>query len=145
MTTQRLNPQTLSPELYNAVIQVDTHIRNSSLDSRLMELVKIRASQINGCAFCLKMHSKATRQGGEDQSRLDVLAGWREAGGFTPAERAALQWTESVTHIDRDDASDKQFSSLKQYFNDKEIVELTILIGLINLFNRLAIAMRYTT
>lgn len=98
MTAHRLTPTSVSPDIYKTIAQVDAAIRKSGLDPKLMELVKIRASQINGCGFCLDMHSQAARKADETQRRLDVLAGWREANVYTLAEKAALAWTESVTN-----------------------------------------------
>ena len=144
MSIQRLAPAKVSPEIYKAIRQVDVLIHASNLDPRLMELVKIRASQINGCGFCLDMHIQAARKAGETQRRLDILAGWREVGLFTRAERAALAWTESLTNIRETGAEDEVYEELTQHFGEKDIVDLTILVGLINLFNRLAISMRYS-
>ena len=144
MTAHRLTPSSVSPEIYNAIAKVDAAIQTSGLDPQLIELVKIRASQINGCGFCLDMHSRAARRNGETQQRLDVLAGWREADIYTPAEKAAFGWTESLTNIKDNGASDVEYDALQDHFSDKEIVDLTYLIGLINFFNRLAISMRYT-
>ncbi|MBB4640739.1 carboxymuconolactone decarboxylase family protein [Rhizorhapis suberifaciens] len=143
MTANRLVPSKASPDLYQAVLQVDALIQKSDLPPQLMELVKIRASQINGCAFCLDLHSQAARKADETQRRLDVLSGWREADIYSPAERAALAWTESLTNISQTGAKDQDYEPLKAHFSDKDIVDLTILIGLINLFNRLAVSMRY--
>lgn len=143
MTANRLVPSKTSPDLYQAVLQVDALIQKSNLPPQLMELVKIRASQINGCAFCLDLHSQAARKADETQRRLDVLSGWREADIYSPAERAALAWTESLTNISQTGAKDQDYEPLKAHFSDKDIVDLTILIGLINLFNRLAVSMRY--
>ena len=143
MAAHRLTPAQVSPDIYKAIFEVDAGIRKSGLDPRLMELVKIRASQINGCGFWLDTHSRAARKADETQKRLDVLAGWREADLFSPAEKAALGWTESLTNIKDAGAGDADYQALKEYFSDKEIVDLTFLVGLINLFNRLAISMRY--
>lgn len=143
MHTNRLVPSDVSPEVYKALLNVDAALQQSTLSKKLMELVKIRASQINGCAFCLSLHTQEARRRGETQRRLDVLAGWRDADIYTAAEKAALTWTESLTHISERHASDEEYHALKVHFTDKEIVDLTTLVGLINLFNRLAISMRY--
>jgi AhpD family alkylhydroperoxidase len=113
------------------------------LPKRLIELVKMRASQINGCAYCLDVHSKDARKAGETEQRLYLLNAWRESPAFSPAERAALAWTEALTKVGESRAADADFAALRPHFSDKEIVDLTYLIGMINFWNRLAIGMRY--
>jgi AhpD family alkylhydroperoxidase len=143
MHTERLYPPDIAPDGYASLRGVEAYLRRSGLPHRLMELVKMRASQINGCAFCLDMHSKDARQRGESEQRLYVLDGWREAPLYTPAERAALAWTEALTRVADTRAPDADYEALKPHFSEKEIVDLTILIGMINLWNRFAIGMRY--
>ena len=99
-------------------------------------------SQINGCAFCLEMHAKSLRAIGVPEAKLDSLAGWRVAEHFTERERAALAWTESLTHVDRTHAPDEDYEPLREYFSDAEISDLTFAIALMSAFNRLAIGMR---
>lgn len=143
MHAERQMPAKVSPEGYAALRNVEAYIRSSGLPQRLIELVKMRASQINGCAYCLDMHSRDARKHGETEQRLYVLSGWRESPLYTPAERAALAWTEAVTLISATQAPESDYEALAKHFSPKEIVDLTILIGMINLWNRLAIGMRY--
>ncbi|MGH7040991.1 MAG: carboxymuconolactone decarboxylase family protein [Acetobacteraceae bacterium] len=143
MHAERLLPATVAPDAYQAVRGVETYIRASGLPMSLIELVKMRASQINGCAFCLDMHSKTARQHGETEQRLYLLNAWRESPIYTGAERAALAWTDALTLVADTHAPDADYEALHAHFSDKEIVDLTTLIGLINLWNRLAIGMRY--
>src|SRR3954452_14163847 len=143
MHAERLLPNEAAPEGYKALRDVETYIRRSGLPPRLIELVKMRASQINGCAYCLDMHSKDARRPGETEQRLYLLSGWHESPAYTPAERAALAWTESLTRVAKTHAPDADYEALRPHFSEKEIVDLTILVGMINLWNRLAIGMRY--
>jgi AhpD family alkylhydroperoxidase len=143
MHIERLSPPKLAPEGYAALRAVEAYLQRSGLDPRLVELVKMRSSQINGCAFCLDMHSKDARKQGETEQRLYVLSGWRDSPLYTPAERAALGWTETLTRVAETHAPAADYAALRGHFSDKEIVDLTILIGMINLWNRLAIGMGY--
>ena len=110
--------------------------------NRSIELVKMRASQINGCAFCLDMHSKDARRGGETEQRLYLLNAWRESPLYTPRERAALGWTESLTRVADTGAPDADYDALLPHFSTAEIANLTVLVGMINLWNRVAIGTR---
>jgi len=143
MHAERLMPSKVAPEGYAALREIESYIRRSGLPPSLIELVKMRASQINGCAFCLDMHSKDARKHGESEQRLYLLNGWRESPLYSPAERAALAWTEALTLVSETHAPDADYAPLREHFSEKEIVDLTILIGMINLWNRLAIGMRY--
>ena len=136
MTTLRQPYYELSPEVYNALVQAKTALENSALDTTLMELIYLRISQINGCAFCLEMHSKALRKSGVAQ------AGWRVSHHFSAQEQAALAWAESVTDIARTHAEDDVYLPLLTHFSAKEISDLTFAISLMNCFNRLAVGMR---
>ena len=142
MSMERLRYPEASPEAVAAVRGVEAYIRASGLETSLIELVKMRASQINGCAFCLDMHSRAARSAGESEQRLYLLDAWEECALYTPRERAALAWTEAVTRIAETKAPDAVYEAARAQFTDKELVDLTTLIGLINLWNRLAIAFR---
>ncbi|OCQ53628.1 Carboxymuconolactone decarboxylase family protein [Photorhabdus australis subsp. thailandensis] len=144
MQTSRLRPAEISPELYSAVAKVDELTYQSTLGKALIELVKVRASQINGCAFCLNMHSKAARKAGNSEQKLYLLSAWKESPIFTSRERAALGWTDALSRITEIGARDEHYTQLLAEFDEKEIVDLTLLIGLINLWNRLAIGMKYT-
>ena len=143
MHAERLLPPRIAPEGYNAVRGVEAYIQQCGLAAGLVELVKMRASQINGCAFCLDMHSKDARRRGETEQRLYLLDAWRESPLYTPSERAALAWTEALTSVGVSRAPDTDYEAMRAQFSDGEIVDLTILIGLINLWNRLAIGMGY--
>ncbi|HEX3953442.1 MAG TPA: carboxymuconolactone decarboxylase family protein [Stellaceae bacterium] len=143
MHAHRLDAYKLAPAGMNALRAVEAYLHDTSLGAPLIELVKMRASQINGCAYCLDMHSKALRQGGETEQRIYLLNAWRESPLYTPRERAALAWTEALTRIVETQAPDDTYEELRRHFDDKEIVDLTTLIGMINLWNRLAISLRY--
>jgi AhpD family alkylhydroperoxidase len=138
----RLNAYAASPGAYKAVVGVETFIQSSGLEKSLIELVKMRASQINGCAYCLDMHSKDARRNGETEQRLYLLNAWRESPAYTDRERAALAWTDALTLIAETHAPDDVYAEVRAQFKDDELVNLTILIGLINLWNRLAIGFR---
>lgn len=144
MTAPRLHqaPFKLAPEGYKAMTALETAIANSGLEKSLIELVKMRASQINGCAFCIHMHSTDARKAGETEMRLYMLNAWRESTFYTPRERAALAWTESLTLIAATGAPDADYDLVKAEFSDAEQVNLTLLIGAINAWNRLAIGFR---
>jgi len=141
-TPKRLPYNTLSPEAYRGLGATKAALDKSPLGKPLIELVWLRISQINGCAYCLEMHSKALRADGVPQVKLDSLAGWRVSEQFDARERAALAWTESLTHIDQTHAPDEDFEPLKAYFSDVEISDLSFTIALMSAFNRLAIGMR---
>ncbi|HGP0981711.1 TPA: carboxymuconolactone decarboxylase family protein [Klebsiella aerogenes] len=142
MTTLRQPYSELSPEIYKGLVQASIALEKSELGSTMVELVYLRVSQINGCAFCLEMHSKALRKAGVDQSKLDALAGWRVSAHFSAAERAALAWAESVTDIAASHAEDEVYLPLEAHFTPRQISDLTFAISLMNAFNRLAVAMR---
>jgi AhpD family alkylhydroperoxidase len=138
----RLNPTAAAPDAYKAMVALETYIKSSGLEPSLIELVKMRASQINGCAFCLDMHSKDARAHGETEQRLYLLDAWRESPVYSDRERAALAWTEALTLIAQTRAPDADYEMLKRHFTDAEQVKLTLLIGTINTWNRLAIGFR---
>ena len=138
--TQRQDYKTIAPEAYAAMLEVETYARNSGLEKSLLELVKTRASQINSCAYCLDMHTKDARAAGETEQRLYTLSAWHETPFFTDRERAALEWTEAVTQIGSNHVSDALYERVRQYFGDKELIDLTMAVIAINGWNRLAIA-----
>lgn len=142
MTTARLNPREVAPDAYAAVAGVERYLQSCGLEQSLIELVKMRASQINGCAFCLDMHGRDARRHGETEQRLYLLNAWREAPGYSAREQAALGWTECLTLVASQGAPDAPYEALTRHFAPAEIVQLTTLVGLINLWNRLAIGMR---
>jgi AhpD family alkylhydroperoxidase len=140
---QRLDIYSVDPKAYQAVMAVEKYAHDSGLDPHLYELVKIRASQLNGCAFCLDMHNRDARNRGEDQRRLDVVVAWREAPDlFTPAERAALAFTEAVTRIGDDGVPDAVWNDVAAQFDEAGIVHLLMAIAAINVWNRLAVTTR---
>jgi len=126
----------------NPIFALGKYIAESGLEPNLVHLVKMRASQINGCAYCLDMHSIDARAAGETEQRLYTLDAWRETPFFTDRERAALAWTEAVTLIAHTHAPDDVYADLQKQFTEKEIVDLTFVVGTINLWNRLAISTR---
>ncbi len=142
MSNLRLKYFDLSPEAMQAFRAVKGVLAKSVLGSVLLELVYLRISQINGCSFCLDMHTKALREHGESQQRLDVVAGWRVSTLFTPKERAALEWAEALTDVTTTHADDTYYLPLKEYLSDVEIADLTFAVALMNALNRLAIGMR---
>lgn len=141
-TPQRLPYYQLSPAAYAGFGATKKALESSPLGTELIELAWLRMSQINGCAFCLEMHAKALRAAGVEHAKLDGLAGWRVSERFTARERAALAWTESLTHVDQTHAPDADYTPLTAYFTDVEISDLTFAIALMSAFNRLAIGMR---
>ena len=139
---ERLNGYKASPDAYQAILGLQAYVNECGLDHSLMELVKIRASQINGCAYCLHMHTRDARKAGESEERLHLLAAWRESPLFTEKERAALAWTEALTLVAETQAPDEVYEGLLPHFSGKEIVDLSTAIGTINVWNRLAIGVR---
>ena len=132
----------VSPAAYHAMLALEMFVRKSSLEPSLIELVKMRASQINGCAYCIDMHSKDARAAGESEQRLYALNAWRETPFFTDRERAALAWTEAVTLVAQDHVPDAAFAEARRQFSDEEMVNLTMAVVTINGWNRLSIAFR---
>ncbi|MBL7496293.1 carboxymuconolactone decarboxylase family protein [Frankia sp. CNm7] len=140
---QRLSPGEIDPAAYKAVLGMESYVRRSGLEPGLYELIKIRASQINGCAFCLDMHYRDAREQGESQLRLDVLRAWHEVDGlFSEREQAALALTEAVTLISQGGVSDALWDRVRASFSEEEIVKLLTAISTINVWNRLAISTR---
>ena len=140
---QRLSYQQASPEAFKAMLHTEQQVHNSGLEASLLELVKSRASQINGCAWCLDMHTKDARARGETEQRLYLLPVWREAPCYTERERAALAWTEAVTNIAAThDVSDEVYAQARAQFDEKALVDLTLAIIAINGWNRMNVAFR---
>ncbi len=131
-----------SPGAYQAMLGVEKFVRGCGLEHRLLELVKLRASQINGCAFCIDMHWKDARAAGETEQRLYGLDAWEESPYYTPRERAALAWTEALTRISETHAPDDVYATAANEFKPEELVNLTMAIVAINGWNRLAIGFR---
>lgn len=138
--TQRFDISQSDPQAYQAMLGLETYIRKSGLKPQLLHLIKTRASQINGCAFCIDMHTKEARADGESEQRLYALNAWAETPFFTPAERAALALTEVVTRISEQAVPDAIYAEVCQYFAEAEVTQLLMAIVTINSWNRLAIA-----
>ncbi len=136
----RLDLYKTSPDAIKAMLAFSAATEKLGLEKSLLELVKLRASQINGCAFCVDMHSADARKNGETERRLYALPAWRETPFFTPRERAALDWTEAVTQISTRGAPDELYAALGAEFTPKEQMDLTLAISMINCWNRLAIS-----
>jgi len=137
-----MNYYQAAPDTMKALMALETQIQSSGLEQSLIELVKTRASQINGCAFCINMHTQDARKRGETEQRLYLLDAWREAPVYTDRERAALAWTEAVTLISETHAPDDVYNEVRAHFSEAETVNLTTLIGTINTWNRLSISFR---
>ena len=142
MGVERLNAYSAAPAAMHSVRQVEAYIQQCGLEKSLIELVKMRASQINGCAYCLDRHSKDARREGETEQRLYLLNAWHESPLYSERERAALAWTEALTLVAKTHAPDGAYDAARRHFADRELVDLSTLIGLINLWNRLAIGFR---
>jgi len=140
----RINAFAASPKAYQAMSALEHFVSNCGLERPLLELVKMRASQINGCAYCLDMHSKDARALGETEQRLYLLDAWREAPFYTERERAALEWTEAITLISQTHAPDDVYERAAKQFNPEELANLTLAIATINSWNRLSIGFRVT-
>lgn len=140
--TSRINYQETGHEALKAMLGLEKYVGGSGLERSLYELVKLRASQINGCAYCLDMHSKDARKAGETEQRIYALVAWRETPFYTERERAALAWTEALTLISNNEVSDELYESVRQHFDEKELIALTMGIIAINGWNRLAIGFR---
>ena len=140
--TQRLNYLKSSPELTRKVFELSEAVKKSSLGNTLLDLINIRASQLNGCAFCLDMHSKEAKIHGERELRLYHIPIWRESPLFSEAEKVALEWTEALTKIGPEGVSDDLYERAKSHFNDAQLSELSFAVGTINLWNRLNIGFR---
>ena len=138
----RLDFYKASPDAAKAMLALEAAVTKLGLDSTLLELVKLRASQINGCAYCVDLHSSDARKRGESERRLHAVAVWREAPFFTERERAALAWTEALTRISETRAPDADYEWLSRQFDEQERVNLTVAINAINGWNRLAIGFR---
>ena len=142
MTTPRLNAYTASPKAMKAMMTLSTFVEQCGLEESLLELVKMRSSQINGCAYCLHMHATQARQKGESEMRLYLLDAWRESSLYTPRERAALAWTEALTRLADTHAPDADYAAVAEHFTEEERVNLTVAINMINGWNRIAVGFR---
>jgi AhpD family alkylhydroperoxidase len=138
----RLNFIQAAPEIVKAVLALSEAVKDCGLENSLLELVKMRASQINGCAFCLDMHARDARQHGETEERLYLLNAWRESPLYTARERAALGWVEALTKIPDHGVPDDVYEAARREFSEAEMVKLSVAIGLINTWNRINIGFR---
>ena len=139
---QRLSYSRVAPEGAEILQKLERYVKNSGLEEDLLELVKLRASQINGCAYCIDMHTKQARTYGESEQRLYAVSAWHEAPFYSERERAALAWTEAVTQVSQDHVPDEVYEQAREHFTEKELVDLTLAIIAINSWNRLAISFR---
>ena len=138
----RLNANMAAPGAMKALLGLQAHVNGCGLEHGLLELVKYRASQLNGCAWCMDMHTKDARAAGETEQRLYLLSAWRECPFYTEREQAALAWTEAVTRLADDSVSDEVFAQVRAQFSEQELVELTMAIIAINGWNRINVAFR---
>lgn len=139
----RFNPFAASPDTYNAVMALETHItRDSGLPRNLIHLIKLRASVINGCTFCVDMHARHAREDGLSEQWITLIPVWNEARVYSDQERAVLAWTDAVTLIAQTRAPDADFAAMRAHFSDEEITKITTAIGVINVWNRLAVSAR---
>ncbi|TCT08957.1 carboxymuconolactone decarboxylase family protein [Paralcaligenes ureilyticus] len=139
----RLDYRTASPGAVKAMVGLEQHMAKCGLEKPLLELVRLRASQINGCAFCVDMHATDARKAGETERRLAAVAVWRETPFFTDRERAALEWTESLTLVAQNHVPDEVWDAVKTHFTQNEIVDLTLMVVAINGWNRFGVAFRH--
>jgi AhpD family alkylhydroperoxidase len=140
--TQRIDFTKVNPNAVKAMMGLQQYVNGSGLEHALLELVKMRASQINGCAYCLDMHSKDARARGETEQRLYLLDAWHEAPFYTERERAALAWTEALTRVADDHVPDEAYEKARRHFDERELVDLSLAIVAINGWNRLCVAFR---
>jgi AhpD family alkylhydroperoxidase len=138
----RFNSAKVAPGAYKAMLGLEAYLHQCGLEESLLHLIKLRSSQINGCAYCLDMHWKDLRAIGETEQRLYSLDAWRECPYYTDRERAALAWTEAVTLVANDHVPDAVYEETRQHFNEKELADLTFAVATINAWNRMAIASR---
>jgi AhpD family alkylhydroperoxidase len=138
----RIDARKHSQEAQKAMYALEQYIAGCGLEHKLIHLMKMRASQINGCAYCIDMHSKDARPLGETEQRLYELDAWRETPFYTDRERAALEWTEAITMVSQTHVPDSVYEEIRKHFSEKEIVDLTFVVTTINAWNRLAIALR---
>ncbi len=143
LEVDRISAYAAAPDATAAMQHVENYLAGCGLETSLMELVKMRVSQINGCAFCLSLHGRDARRSGESEQRLYLLSAWRESSLYNPRERAALAWAEALTSIADTHATDDVFDVAREHFSDEELTNLTLLVCQINSWNRFAIGFRY--
>ncbi|MFZ5960025.1 carboxymuconolactone decarboxylase family protein [Pseudomonas knackmussii] len=137
----RIDWAKVSPDAYKALIGLEQALAKTGLENSLIELIRLRASQINGCAYCVNMHANDARKAGESEARLQTLSVWRETNFFSARERAVLAWVESLTLLAEKHAPQDQFDALREHFSDAEIVGLTLAVATINTWNRFGVGM----
>lgn len=140
---QRLPYTKISIVAYKNMLEMEEYIKSTNIELSLRELIKIRASQINGCAYCLSMHTQEAREAGESNQRIDCVSVWDECEFYTDKEKAALELTEAITNISIGGVSDALYEKVRKYFDERDYVDLVYLINLINSWNRLSIAMKF--
>ena len=140
--TPRINAFKSAPDAMQALVALDAYVKHCGLEDSLLELIKIRASQLNGCAYCIYMHTHEARAKGETEARIYLLDAWRESPLYSDRERAALEWTEAITLITTSRAGDAVFAEVQRHFTESEIVKLTLAIGNINVWNRFGVGLR---
>ena len=137
---QRLQFFAKAPELMKAVSALSQQVDTCGLEKSLLHLIKLRASQINGCSFCVEMHSREARRDGETEQRLYLVAAWKESPLFSERERAAFAWTEAVTRIADGGVSDELYEKTLKHFSEEELTKLTVAVGMINIWNRISVS-----
>jgi AhpD family alkylhydroperoxidase len=140
--TERMDAMKAAPGAYEAMLGLEKYLRRCGLEESLLDLVKLRASQVNGCAFCIDMHWKDLRSLGESEQRLYLLDAWRESPGYTERERAALEWTEAVTLVASSRVPDEIYRIARDQFSETELANLTLAVAAINAWNRISISFR---
>ena len=138
----RIDYRKFAPEALKAMLAIEAYLAHCGLEHNLLHVLKLRASQINGCAYCIDMHWKDARSAGETEQRLYGVQAWRESPYYTDRERAALAWTESLTLVSSTHVPDETFADLQKHFSEKEIIDLVYAISVINAWNRIAISLR---
>ncbi|MBL0937093.1 MAG: carboxymuconolactone decarboxylase family protein [Rhizobiaceae bacterium] len=139
----RFDFPTVAPDAYKAVAALDRYVReDAGIDHRLLHLIKLRASQINGCAYCVDMHVREARRDGVGEQWINLISTWQESPVFDDRERAVLAWTEALTNVAQTRAPDEDFEPLRAFFSEAEITKLTVAIGTINVWNRLCVGFR---
>lgn len=141
---ERINYRESAPGAFKAMFGLEAYLRSSSLERNLLHLIKLRVSQLNGCAYCIDMHSKDLRAAGESEQRLYLLDAWEESPFYTDRERAALAWAEAVTRLTGGHVPEELFEAARKQFSETELAELTLAVTAINAWNRLNIAFRVT-
>jgi AhpD family alkylhydroperoxidase len=139
---RQVDPRKVAPDVFKAMMALESTVKASGVENNLLDLIRLRASQINGCAYCIDMHSKDLRANGESEERLFLLDAWREAPFYSERERAALAWTEAITLISEEHVPDVVYEEARKQFSDEDLVKLTLAIVAINGWNRFSIAFR---